>query len=237
MLDFRQQNEQELVFSFSHFLKNDENKSYKIFFELDTKWGKPDITTIYYNKKKTFNRIRKINKNQPLPPFCQICQYAMTYFEKEKRTSVNRLQYFLRTTKNKTIDIINVLEKRKLISFYDQYHLRLLSTKKTFVIDRVKTIEAKLTNWKKAIEQAKRHLWFTNETYVLKSYTSNKSYIDRISYFCKKEGIGLIFQEEENSFSIKTYPQNEGIISSPINWFLNELIIDEVLNENRSIEY
>ena len=53
----------------------------------------------------------------------------------------------------------------------------------------------------------------------------------KITFYCKKAGIGLVLQESKDSFKTVSKPIGRGLLDSYISWKFNELLVDEVLNE------
>jgi len=102
--------------------------------------------------------------------------------------------------------------------------IRILNEDEGFVLNRIATYEAKLKAWTKAIDQAQRHLWFADETFVLMPALSQRIR-SRLIPACSTAGVGVATLEDGVLSTIFEARQ-----SSPsrtwLSWYLNELVFD-----------
>lgn len=109
----------------------------------------------------------------------------------------------------------------------DENTVRLNPLDEIFVIDRIVAIEAKLTNWKKVIDQANRNRWFASESYILMPPKMNFKKVMKES---RKRGIGILTPRlDSNHILLKSDKSN--IPKSYGSWIVNEMLIKK-LQEN-----
>jgi len=218
--------ENKLVNDFKRTYEKKDNGHFVFFEEIKTGWGKPDLIVINYDKGKLLDRIQNMITHYPIPSFSNIAAYSMYFLSRVKKTTVDDLKNFL---KIKSINgLLASLEKRGLVYIYKNNKISIKSKERIFYIKSIKIYEAKIRNWRRAIYQAQRHLWFTNDSYIImplfSQYTSKK-----VEFYCKKAGIGLILQESKNSFRTVTKPPKNGLPgNSYMAWKLNELLADKM---------
>jgi hypothetical protein len=91
-----------------------------------------------------------------------------------------------------------------------------------FILSKIIAIEAKITNWKEAIEQAVTNTWFASHSYIL--LPSNRV-ISRVSDQARKLGIGvLVFDGQYTKEILRPCPNK--IPSSYGSWLINEWVVD-----------
>mgnify|MGYP006282276001 CR=1 FL=1 len=206
-----------------------ENKTSIILKEVNTNFGIPDILIVNLDE----NILEKRKNFYSDIDFTRIMTYIMTYLYKRRWLKKETLQEYFSLSKAKTEREINKLYKLGLIDTKDNY-LKSKSSDEILVINRIFSYEAKLTDWKYAIKQAERHLWFTNDSYVLMPKKNNRV-IDKTIKLCKDNDVGLTLFLEENNIKNKIRPKGKGIINSPFIWKLNEEIIRGEVNWARKM--
>lgn len=107
--------------------------------------------------------------------------------------------------KSSTIKVRKSLDKLKRSELVDQtnagaYHL---TDWRCFIPSQIITIEAKLQDWKTAIQQASYHKKFSDFSYI--AMPSKKCTNENLTNSCKEFGIGLIsvFNKSKSTLSIK----------------------------------
>ncbi|MCP3686730.1 MAG: hypothetical protein GY861_29175 [bacterium] len=198
--------------------------------EINTNWGIADILSIHYDKSKLTQRCKAIN-GTPLD-FSNLSAYAMTYLSETPIAAVEDLSNYLKVKNGPLIQVIDILTSRGLVYVYKNGRIRARKRSKAFVIKDILAFEAKISNWKKAIDQAERHLWFTNSSFVVVPNLT-RSTIDKINIECSGRGIGLIIQSGNKSFKIIKEPLRKSRIDSFFSWKLNELLIDRSISNGR----
>ncbi|MFA5375530.1 MAG: hypothetical protein WC455_07235 [Dehalococcoidia bacterium] len=200
--------------------------------EIKTAWGIVDILAIHYNKAKLLKRCESINKMPPV--FSNLSAYAMVYLSENPVCTVQDLGNYLKTNNGPLSQVLETLRSRGLINIYKNGNVRICTKDKTFVIKDILAFEAKISKWKRAVEQAERYLWFTNSSYIIvPNFTS--STINAIRLECANRGIGLIVQSrsKSQSFRIIKEPLYKVRIDSFFSWKLNELLIDRSISNGR----
>lgn len=89
-----------------------------------------------------------------------------------------------------------------------------------FAPKKVIAIEAKVSNWKHAFQQAQLNHWFSSESYVLFPGLEAREELLEYSQNCR---VGLFMGLEGNFNKLMSFSENE-IPSSYGSWYLNELL-------------
>lgn len=208
--------ELELVGSFIEFQCKKKNR--KIITELTTNYGRPDIVEIVYS-----DQILKLRNNTNQVKLERIDSYLLTYLYGKRWVRVDTIQAnfsLSNSTMNKSL--LRICD-RGLITYSDG-KVKLLNKQKILAIKQLKVYEAKLYNWKYVIEQAERHLWFSNNSNVILPNLSDRI-LERCLESCQKRSIGLVVSDGENVNS-RLENKNNKLINTPLLWELNEKLID-----------
>jgi hypothetical protein len=168
-----------------------------------------------------------LNK-QEIKPFTNLAAYAISYIIDNPYCKIDQLNNFLKTKNGIFLETIESLENRGLITVSKNKTFRAKAKKDTYFIKQIKAFEAKLNNWQRAIDQAERHLWFTNSSYVILPNIS-QLVKTKVRNKCTEHGIGLIIQNSKESFKVEKQPPIKHHIDSILSWKLNELLIDGIL--------
>lgn len=197
--------------------------NYLLFEEVKTSWGIVDVLAINFNEEKLLKRKNKL-RGRKISKFTNIMSYAITYVIKNPYLSIEELGKHLKIRNGLLLETVENLNARGLIHCYKNNRLRAKSVTENYVINEISAFEAKLNNWRQAVNQAERHLWFTNSTYVvfpeLSPNVSNK-----VKHACTEKGIGLIVKVN-NSFEVLKNPLYKKHIDSIISWKMNEAIVE-----------
>jgi biotin operon repressor len=206
-----------------YFEKNQKKYYYKIWREVNTGFGKPDVVVIEYKPEILESRINFIHSK--MPPLSTKAAYAMSYLSSRRWVSTEKLGNFLLCSRSQLRSVVEELTDRGLVK--TKRHLIKANPKSEILaVNRLWVFEAKLFQWKTAIEQAERHLWFTKDSYVLMP-SEKKSLIDLISLECEKRGIGLSFFNEQSGLETVVHSAETGLKNSPILWMINEKLLEE----------
>jgi predicted transcriptional regulator len=85
-------------------------------------------------------------------------------------------------------------------------------------------IEAKLKNWKRALQQAYRYKWFASTAYVVLDNKSISAAIQSIDLF-KKMNVGLASITKKGEVSILYKPKKEKPVDKKMEMLLNERVL------------
>jgi len=215
--------EKELV---NYFLKTflDKEENTRVFTEVPTSWGIVDILSIRIKKSVFRKRQEEINKRN-CKPITTIASYAIPYLKRYGNLTPQELADILKIRNGVLLETIQLLLDRGIVQQYKNGKLHLNPIKNILAISHVTAFEAKLSNWRKAIEQAERHLWFANCSYIVIPEPSSKVQT-LITRECMERNIGLTIQTKDGHFSTARYPSMYGYIDSYLLWKINENLID-----------
>jgi len=218
--------EKEFVDDFVDALQ-DRSRSTHVVREFRTGYGLPDIVWIeYYNG--VIRKRKKRVRYRSLATFTINCAYTMAYLVKRRWVKLSTLKSSFRSMNNRFGDLIEILVQRKLVTIKSE-KIKSLPKTEIFAIRNITIIEAKLADWRRAIMQAQRCLWFTDNCYVLvpdpKPVKKRK-----IANLCRKYGIGFtVFSEDGDIVQVirlnKRRPYNTYLA-----WLLNENLFDDLLD-------
>jgi len=186
--------------------------------EVRTGFGRPDIVVIEYNPEIVEDRTCEESI-----PLSSMGAYATTYLSGRSWVSMQRLQQFLNCTNAQVEGVVTELENRRLL-IRNRHIVKVRRRKEILAIKRISVYEAKLSQWKNAIVQAQRHLWFTQDSFVLLP-SDRAALIPVVSSECDKRGVGLSIFCTETGVRTVVRPQRSGVINSPMLWKLNESLI------------
>ncbi len=218
--------EQNLVRDFKNtfIISFNTTENFLILNEVDTSWGRVDLLAIHYDNIQ-FKIRKNLLQNKSIKPFTNLAAYAISYITENPYCNTEQLSKFLKVRNGKFIETIEILKDRGLIHLYKNNKLRARTIKNTYLIKEIQTFEAKINNWKRVINQAERHLWFTNSSYIVLPNIS-ESVLAKVKNTCAEKGIGLIIQNNKDAFQIIKKPLNKKHIDSVFSWRLNESLVD-----------
>lgn len=187
--------EQELINAFKRisklFLSDLFDRSISRFFlveEFNSQYGIADLVLGTYRAHPSQSTIREtINLNwiSPLTSFEteSIIDLAgfMTIYRVSRKTASKRLQEYAEAGFLQPLE----RDKYKIIKKYKP------------IIDSVISIEAKLKNWQRALQQAHRYKRFSHKSYVLLDDSKSRPALKNIALF-RKHNIGLITMNHDN---------------------------------------
>jgi hypothetical protein len=177
--------EESLVAEFVAFLLKTKNASFDILREFEGGFGRPDLLLYEPPSEERYQDIESLaNINPRFAPLLSIAT-ATTIF------SLESLREATGVSKHSARRIVGELSKLGRLKMDD-------ATQQTFKISpvpkppfrQVVAIEAKLSDWRRALIQAYRYLQFSNESWVLLDHKSASSALKRGETF-KSCGVGL----------------------------------------------
>jgi len=134
---------------------------------------------------------------------------------KEKSEITKELGFNLRKV-NKSI---GKLLEAELVTMNKQNKIKIKLTKEIFFIKEIISIEAKLHNWKRALEQSVNNTYFSSQSYTL---FPDKIITKRLLEEYINTDVGII--SFEKSYRVIKKPKRRTIPSSMSSWFFNEHI-------------
>ncbi|ETT60123.1 hypothetical protein MHI43_01465 [Paenibacillus sp. FSL H8-0457] len=217
--------EAEFVQSFlssTGFLNRSSKYDYEVWTEVRTGFGRPDVLIVEY-KSSVLKERRECDQESLSIPLSTKTAFALSYLSTCRWVRKESLGRFLNITPSQLISVVQELQKRGLVEVKDHL-IKLKPKSEILAVKRVRVFEAKLTHWMDAIEQAERHLWFTNDSYILMPEVEGKK-ITSITHECGKRGIGLSFFNEAKGFNTVVKPAQSGLQNSPMLWQINEKLV------------
>jgi len=194
--------------------------------EADTRYGRPDVLVIEFQKGVTSKRVRSTKRNSS--DFSPMCAYAMQVLTNRRWIRIESLAAHLRCSAGKAENVASTLRSRRLVLSRNGC-IRARPLQEVFAIKRITTYEGKLQKWKYAVEQAERHLWFTGDSYVVIPKMREKV-LEKVIESCRAREVGLIVCEEDKSFRVLVTPQYRKLRNTYLGWCLNEKLIDGLAN-------
>lgn len=134
---------------------------------------------------------------------------------KEKNEITKELGFSLRKT-NKSV---GKLLEAELVIINKQNKIKIKNLKEIFFIKEIISIEAKLHNWKRALEQSVNNTYFSSQSYTL---FPDKIITKRLLEEYINTDVGII--SFEKSYRVIKKPKRRTIPSSMSSWFFNEHI-------------
>jgi hypothetical protein len=117
----------------------------------------PDIVLVYPDRRAT--------RPASLPSRYALCLLHEVY--RSRGVSLATLNERTYVSKSKLENALSELATLNLITGLDAGFVRCRPKRQAFPARRIVAIEAKIRNWRRAVEQAQRNLWLTPTSYVL----------------------------------------------------------------------
>lgn len=187
----------------------------KIFEEVNLGYGIPDVVVVQYKNKK--------NHRKEILSFFDIS--ILELIEKRENTSIDDIVYLTRSTKNQINNTLSVLQNENFIIYREGKYFS--HEKYVDALEDSIAIEAKLKNWKRALQQAYRYKWFSSKAYVVLPSNNIKPALNNLELF-KKYGVGLA--SINNSYELEVhYKAQEGVpYSEKMFKLLNEYFLNDL---------
>ncbi len=190
--------------------------------EVRTGYGRPDVVVIQYKRQALEKRPISDAVGSPLSTGAA---YAITYLTTRRWISREHLGTFLKCFGQRLDTVVQELISRRLI-VTEGHLIKARPRDEILAVRNIWVFEAKLDHWKSAVQQAERHLWFTNDSYVLMPKKR-----DRLAYSisaeCNRRGIGLSLFSREAGLQTPLRPRQSGFINSPLLWTINEQLLEK----------
>lgn len=202
------------------FFINYPSKRKKIYIkELITNFGIPDIIELLINSKIYSRRIQNLGV-----PIERIDTYILSFLYGKGWVKRQTITGFLNISKSILNKSVKRLLSRQLITLKGEYYIKLNRKDDILFINSIKVYEAKLSNWKYVIEQAERHLWFTNQSFILLPKLS-ADIVEKATSSSIKVGVGVVVADRKKVNYLST-PQKKSLKNTPLLWELNEGLLD-----------
>ncbi len=200
----------------SLFKKNSESR---VFQEVDLGYGIPDIVVVQYSSKTRKNRKNFLN-------YFDIS--ILDLIEKNNSASIDDIVYLTKSAKSKVNCTLSILQNEEFIVYREGKYFS--HQKYADALDDSIAIEAKLKNWKRALEQAYRYKWFSSKSYVILPDSNINPALAQIELFKKLE-VGLASLSIQDGIKIHYKPKPSIPYSSKMYKLLNERAITNLSSE------
>ncbi len=209
-----------LDFLESNNLFKNEKLEYCILKETLTDSGVADVIVVSWVKERTPNlnsSRRSLTKND-----LKILHYIST--KKSRGISYKTIEKKLGYSEKPILNTINKLEKADLIVCSGNI-IKVKDLKSNFFLKEIISIEAKLKNWKKVIEQATLNTIFSSQSYILipEQKARNTRYFDHL------DNPGLITFDGKQAI-VKIKAKSNPLPASYHSWLINEHIATNLNN-------
>jgi hypothetical protein len=201
------------------------SKNFVALREVNTTWGIVDLLVVAVRQGVMLRRQSELGKITA-PPLTNHAALSLVWLQNRRHSDISSLGDFLRICRRTAKITAENLAQRGLVRLHKNGAIHLRSPRQTLIIDETFAFEAKLRKWQKVVDQAERHLWFTNSSYVVMPQLRCET-LKTVSSACKKRGIGFITMETCDRFSIQQKPPNTDHVDSHFKWKLNEFLIDQ----------
>ncbi|MGQ5710188.1 hypothetical protein [Desulforudis sp. DRI-14] len=213
------QSEDSLIETFIELFKPQSTSSFVLRREFVTNYGRPDVVVIEYDEKSLDRRRSEIGTKPD--KFPKELAHGMTYLSGKPWVRPETLGQFLNVSKSHLKRIIGDLDARGLVQFRGPC-VKARTRTELLVVRRIWVFEAKLKNWRVALDQAYRHLWFTGDSYVLMPQTLRQ---DEIANECRQYGVGLSVICRNDCIKYPLRAIEKGVRNCPIVWTINEELV------------
>ena len=188
----------------------------KVFEELNLGYGIPDIVVVQYkDKDRIGNRKNFLN-------YFDIS--VLDLIEREDNVSVDDIVLLTRSTKNKIVETLSLLQNEKFIICREGKYFS--HERYAEALEDSIAIEAKLKNWKRALQQAYRYKWFSNKAYVILPNSALNPALDNLHLF-QRYGVGLASINDSDGLEVHYKAKETPPYSERMAKLLNEhLLID-----------
>lgn len=172
--------------------------------------GFPDVVIVY-----TGNRVMFLPKDRK--PLSRNHFQVLFHLQHVGKSTPEKISEQLLLPDRQLTSLLSDLQEANLIFIRNKF-VAARPLEKIFKARRIVAIEAKLTNWRKAIQQAVANLWFASQSYVLLPPMRT---LKKVAQEAKKFGIGVIvFDGEQTKMIVK--PKRQRIPISYGSWLINE---------------
>ncbi len=189
-------------------------KQYFLLQEPYTGLGFPDVVCIIWNDNilEKWSEKRNLLKTNDI----KVLHYLYNIKKYRSINDISRdLNFSLKTTENITANLLEA----QLVKMNGKQKIKIRKLQEIFFVEEIISIEAKLRNWKKALQQSFNNTLFASQSYIL--FPEHRITDNLISSYYQTS-IGVI--SYNRSFSIIKKAKKQKIPTSLTSWFFNEHI-------------
>ena len=153
---------------------------------------------------------------------------VMHFLHSNKGARLSRMSEMLACSHRILAEVVEQLSHAKMVRIRGAY-VSPRAVSDLFVARRIVAIEAKISGWAKAIQQARANIWFASHSYIL--LPPHRS-IDTIARKAKKAGVGvLVFDGETVATAMEAV--EHAIPASYGSWLVNEWTLHRLKKEEK----
>ena len=183
--------------------------------EVNLGYGIADLVITQFNE---INHTRNVFLNS-----AQI--KILSIIENSRSITLNEIKDKTKASNQLINRSLKILEGEKLIIRKDDKII--LKNKYMNSLKNSIAIEAKLTNWRRALKQAYRYKWFCDSSYVCLPSVNIQSALSNIDSF-KQMNVGLFSLDSNNQINIFFSPKPAKPICKEMNILLNECLLSQL---------
>lgn len=183
-----------------------------VFEEVKIGYGVPDVVIVKHKRKNNVNRTSYLN---------YFDLSILKIIETSKSMTIPELMELTRSSKKQTTATIAKLIDNNLV--LEKNHSYSYKNYDNLILDTI-AIEAKLTDWKRALNQAYRYKWFSHKSFVCMPESNVKPAQNNIDLFINL-GVGLVSVNKENGLNIIFDPEASNPLCSKMEKLLNEYLL------------
>jgi predicted transcriptional regulator len=212
-------------------LCQEKNRSVHIMKEFRTGYGFPDILMLEYTDN-AYKRVKQLIHNN-VEPISTSAAYIITYLSKRRWVNIYNIKNHFQMRNGSFNAAMDLLKQRGLIEINGD-KVKGRPKKETFILTNITVLEAKLKNWGRAISQAQRYLWFTDNSSILIPKRT-PPLLEKIAYRCKKSHVGLIALDTDRKAEPVVKTKRRKPYNTYLAWMLNEMLVDELRVRDKRI--
>lgn len=188
---------------------------YHVFTELNLGYWVADLVLVRYDESDALFR------KAPLTIY-EIS--LLNFISKSQSPSIEKLPDAIGASKSKCIQTLKrLLEEWFVAMDEDNISIKIVRDYE-FAVRDCFAIEAKLSNWRRALNQAHRYKWFSNESYVFMPIENVWPALKNIELF-KELGVGLASVSSDCKIKVEYKPRKVKPICEKRSMLLNEMIL------------
>jgi predicted transcriptional regulator len=203
--------------------KQNEKESTLIRKEVSLGYGIADIVVAKYSNKNTIERSNFLN-------FFDVS--LVKIIKNKKQIGIEEIIKITKSSKPKVHISLKKLIDNKIITTEKETYYSFCNYKS--ILTNSIAIEAKLKNWKRALNQAYRYKWFSQKSFVFIPEENIQPAYNNLELF-KKMNVGLGTISKSKKINILFKPKKERPYSEEMWMFLNECILVNLSSTSKTI--
>ncbi len=198
--------------------------------QVSTSFGVPDVAVLRFDEEAAGRRARSLVARSARLELAA-ARLIAGIDRSTQPIKMEASRSFVGQTKKVFQRALQCLVDRNLLLIDGEW---LLPISGGFVLTEVTIYEAKLSDWTRALEQAHRHLWLTDQSFILMPPLAAEREA-RISTKCRHFGVGLaVF--EGGCLRIRIPCSGSYLARNAVSWLLNEAVVDNLITNAAQLQ-